>query len=323
MKKLRRAFLLLLVIAICLSFATAVLAYEVPASTTVYVTPTGEKYHRENCTYLSSKKSMTIAAAEAKGYTPCSRCDPDILTGEYVSTWDGRSGGSGKSSVASPSPTPRPLPTPSPLPEEKEGINRTMIWLIAASVVLLIISIRQTIKKNDAENALRHANSELYQTKEILNRTEEKLQQSEENLESVIVKLRKSEKKYKQLWWTNKYNGIEVSKAFTLPVDFTITDEGVPHAVYDPYLNLSVFQNNSGVYHLRSCSHVSLANTKEKKIWEIKSGQPCKACKPPEYDFSWYENYKKVVAAIEKDGLSFAIIDGKINISEKQENKGT
>lgn len=320
MKRRKRVFLFVFVLIIALSLVPEILAYDVPAGTLVYVTPKGKKYHREDCTYLTSAKSMTIAAAESKGYTPCSRCNPDILTGEYVSTWDGHSGGNGKTSAATSSP--RPLSTPSPLPEEKEGINLTMIWLITA-VVLLVISIRQTIKKEEAKNSLRQANSELYRTKKELNCTAEKLQRSEEKLESVMLKLRKSEKKYKQLWWTHKYDGVEVSKAFSLPVDFTVTDEGVPHALYDPYLNLSVFQNNSGVYHLRSCSHVSLINTQEKKIWEIKSGQPCKACKPPVYDFSWYERYKTIVYSIEKDGLSFAIVNGKINISEKQENTGT
>jgi len=79
---------LLAIFALCV-FATA---YSVPDDTTVYVTPNGEKYHRESCSYTSDVKAMTIEAAERKGYTPCSRCDPDILQGEYVSDWDGESG---------------------------------------------------------------------------------------------------------------------------------------------------------------------------------------------------------------------------------------
>jgi micrococcal nuclease len=44
---------------------------------TVYITDTGEKYHRGNCRYLKkSKHAISLADAKAAGYTPCSVCDP-------------------------------------------------------------------------------------------------------------------------------------------------------------------------------------------------------------------------------------------------------
>ena len=44
---------------------------------TVYITKTGEKYHRNGCRYLSqSKIAISLAKAKAQGYTPCSVCDP-------------------------------------------------------------------------------------------------------------------------------------------------------------------------------------------------------------------------------------------------------
>lgn len=43
--------------------------------TTVYITEHGKKYHRVGCQYLSdSKITISLDNAEAKGYTPCSRC---------------------------------------------------------------------------------------------------------------------------------------------------------------------------------------------------------------------------------------------------------
>jgi hypothetical protein len=43
----------------------------------VYITATGEKYHRDGCRYLSqSKIAISLADAKARGYTPCSVCDP-------------------------------------------------------------------------------------------------------------------------------------------------------------------------------------------------------------------------------------------------------
>lgn len=45
--------------------------------TTVYITKTGEKYHKDDCSYLrKSKIATTKADAIDRGYTPCSKCRP-------------------------------------------------------------------------------------------------------------------------------------------------------------------------------------------------------------------------------------------------------
>jgi hypothetical protein len=47
----------------------------------VYVTDTGEKYHREGCQYLrKSSRQMTLKAALVT-HTPCSACKPPTLSG--------------------------------------------------------------------------------------------------------------------------------------------------------------------------------------------------------------------------------------------------
>ena len=44
---------------------------------TVYVTATGECYHRKGCRYLASSRiAMKLSHAMADGYRPCSVCDP-------------------------------------------------------------------------------------------------------------------------------------------------------------------------------------------------------------------------------------------------------
>lgn len=46
-------------------------------SSQVYVTASGKKYHRSDCTYLSkSKQSISLSDAKSKGYSPCSKCKP-------------------------------------------------------------------------------------------------------------------------------------------------------------------------------------------------------------------------------------------------------
>jgi micrococcal nuclease len=46
-------------------------------SAIVYVTDTGKKYHRGDCSHLQkSKRSITLKKAKQLGYEPCSRCRP-------------------------------------------------------------------------------------------------------------------------------------------------------------------------------------------------------------------------------------------------------
>lgn len=44
---------------------------------TVYVTPTGKKYHKQNCMYVKGKNLTELTRTQAENiYTPCSVCNP-------------------------------------------------------------------------------------------------------------------------------------------------------------------------------------------------------------------------------------------------------
>ena len=48
-----------------------------PVGTTVYITNTGSKYHRDGCQYLSkSQISISLSDAKSQGYEPCKKCHP-------------------------------------------------------------------------------------------------------------------------------------------------------------------------------------------------------------------------------------------------------
>lgn len=80
----KRFAVLALVFSLILSLALTAFAYSVPSDSTVYVTPTGHCYHLRNCSYIGSEQThMTISAAVANGYEPCSRCNPDTRVGSY------------------------------------------------------------------------------------------------------------------------------------------------------------------------------------------------------------------------------------------------
>ena len=54
---------------------------EASGSTTVYVTTSGKKYHVQGCSSLR-KSSIPLSLSEAveKGYLPCLRCHPPVMT---------------------------------------------------------------------------------------------------------------------------------------------------------------------------------------------------------------------------------------------------
>jgi micrococcal nuclease len=52
-----------------------------PGEQTVYVTATGQRYHREDCSSLRiSKIPLTLRDAHTSGYGPCAICNPPALT---------------------------------------------------------------------------------------------------------------------------------------------------------------------------------------------------------------------------------------------------
>lgn len=118
---------LCVVLAVLLSLSVA-FAYPVPPNTEVYIARTGTKYHRAGCTYLKSiDRVMTIQQAENYGFTPCSRCDPDVLIGDYVSDWDGEGGDGGGGSGPEPTGTPEPEPTKEPEEKNENGFFAELV----------------------------------------------------------------------------------------------------------------------------------------------------------------------------------------------------
>ena len=74
-RRLKRLAAILLVI---LGLAICYLTYIRPVATTVYVTPSGSRYHQSDCRYTKGKylTDLSIPAAEKAGYTACKICRP-------------------------------------------------------------------------------------------------------------------------------------------------------------------------------------------------------------------------------------------------------
>lgn len=55
---------------------------------TYYISRTGSKYHKSNCSYLKySSSSLELEKILNKGYTPCSRCRPSSSVNSSIKTY--------------------------------------------------------------------------------------------------------------------------------------------------------------------------------------------------------------------------------------------
>ena len=78
---MKKALGMLLLLFLIISCRTPEEQYWYEYNTTVYVTDTGDKYHRSTCQYLyASKISMKLGDAVKEGYTACSVCNPPRFT---------------------------------------------------------------------------------------------------------------------------------------------------------------------------------------------------------------------------------------------------
>jgi micrococcal nuclease len=83
----------LLVFLLLILLAGLLLAQAAGGEAVVYVTNSGEKYHRENCrSLIRSKIALSLGDAVKSGYSPCSICNPPELSGAAAEAAGNRGG---------------------------------------------------------------------------------------------------------------------------------------------------------------------------------------------------------------------------------------
>lgn len=269
--------LIAFVLILALTVSTC-LAYSVPDNTIVYVTPSGTKYHRENCSYTTTVRSMTILAAVNQGYTACSRCRPNVLTGNYESDWDGgytdSSGGSGTSSSSSVSPT----PTPSE-PEEKETnkVLNAVLELIKV-VGLLIAGWIGIMAVYGILYYLVVGVRFLFGWRE---RKEEKQRKAEE------ARLQKEK-------YTKFYSGKNILAMAGAPEKITIGSDGLPKMIdasgWGKEFTFYVSRTGQAYHRKRGCSgaHIPV------HALRVSGYRACTRCCPVQPDLAWYKQYCEI-----------------------------
>lgn len=132
----------------CCFFAVLVLmssALAASGDTLVYVTRTGECYHRSGCSYLKSSREVTLDYAVDHGYRPCSRCSPPRLDSSSRSVpttaptkAPSRSYSSGSSSSSRSYSSSLPVPSYS---SESDSMAESIVILESAGAVLIVLFI--------------------------------------------------------------------------------------------------------------------------------------------------------------------------------------
>lgn len=90
----------LIVLFLCFGSSLSLPASANNSSEIVFITDTGYAYHCDGCSYLKSRRAVTLQYAAEHGYSPCSRCHPPIPDFSYtvIEAQKKRTGSSGPSS---------------------------------------------------------------------------------------------------------------------------------------------------------------------------------------------------------------------------------
>lgn len=252
------------------------------SSTTVYVTPSGSKYHRKDCSYTTTVRAMTISQAEAQGYTPCSRCDPDRKSGSYEAP---------KESVNT-----RPRNTSEPAagsdrPSTTDGVKQTKPgkpWSESAILVIVLLGTGAIFPAQKAIQAARQRRWEQLRRKTAIEE------------------------------WMQIYDGKSFNSVFHPPSGMSLSDQGT---VISPGIDLTVYISKDGlIYHRRSCRYRGSVSGQlwEDKA---STSRPCKICCPPSYDFKWYKDYRQTTKLMERYSVQLKMENGIMYVTDLLERK--
>lgn len=299
----RKVLGIVLALVLVLSCAVTAFAYTVPSSTVVYVTPTGECYHRQSCSYIqNSCRGLTIAAAEADGYRACSRCDPDTKTGKYTS--GGNSGNSGGVSGSTVTPTPTPTPTPQKTePTKSGGLPGWLIFVLGLVVGpflggAVFTPIVDAVKWKLDEPKRKEQEERERQAREAKRALEKQARQRAEEAKRQQFEREKAE-------YTALYGGKSAEEAAGMPDWAEIGPDGLPKEkgvigygeIFTRYVSAS-----GKCYHSRwNCCGAMIGVHVTRAKWNGR--RPCSKCGGALPDLRWYTEYQKIQRIKKKYGI--------------------
>lgn len=228
---------------------------------TVYVTATGNCYHRDGCTYLHSKIETTLEEAIQNGYYACSRCKPPKL-GTY-----------------------KPKDVESYLSyEQQKEIQKTEEAEAAA-----IEAEKEEARKQELEEARRK--NEIEQSAE-----QEKRRKANRNFLIVLfaggcmVYLMSKLPKLDEI---HRFRKNHHEKIPGIPHGTIIGDDGLPKVAgkiyWGPGYTFFVSRTGKAYHRVRNCTRGAVTPI---HAVNVRGMTPCKKCKPSIPNLDWYFQYR-------------------------------
>ena len=285
-------------------------SYAYNGDTIVHITSTGSKYHTSVCGYLKSDIEITLSDAVSKGYSPCSRCNPPVLTNDYDFTSQRSAGISStdhaksddKTYKTTPAPKSTPIPKQRNVPENKNiqsknnnagEDNDYKKYIIGICLFLLGYSIA----------SIRYVTFGNYEKKKLLTNESPKITplKTQKNLKKENS-YNPKEVQFSNIREYNTYIHYFNLYAFYKPEDFVNIPKGVyfrdgipiapgkgTFGLYTVYTT----KNGNRYHQSKGCAN---SNTIEKThIMYTRYMRPCSKCVKKEIpDIKWYNEYKKI-----------------------------
>lgn len=273
--KRKVCFVLLMVLICAQLLVVPALAAYLPGDTVVYITATGDCYHKKGCGYLRSRIETTLAEAVNDGYRPCSRCHP----GRLDPNWQPHS------PLPSPKPSPSPLPSPSPSKGNWKLALAGVFFLSAAAVSILYL-LRSGKKQEERLDKMR---SELHSLEKNEEEKNQKLKEAEAEFRADEQR-RAFEKIKSEL--VKKYGQKPIEELCAMPQWVEIGEDGLPkeRGAVDWGYKFTYYKSSSGkcAHKKRGCCGV----THPIHAWQIPPGTPlCSKCYKKLPDMTWYKEY--------------------------------
>lgn len=283
--RFRRGVIVFLLLALLLSLA----AFAYNGDVTVYITNTGECYHRDGCSYLKSRIPTSLENAVNRGYRACSRCHPPRLNQDSSSDTDpyrAPKKSSGPSSSSSYSAATTPKASPKTQSESRAGQLSLGAKILAGfgGVILVLVCVGGAIGIVGFFGSV--VISAIRSRKEAAAEEARERQQRQEQREE-----------YMEL-----YAGKSLEELVAFPEGAHLTDDLLPYLETGRGRwggKYTFFKTASGqCYHrYRNCNHANIevnAFTLSEYARPRTRLRPCRVCNPVLPDVHWVQECRKI-----------------------------
>lgn len=289
-------------------------AYAYNGDTLVYVTRTGECYHRDGCSYLKSRIEITLEDAVNQGYRACSRCHPPIL-GEDSPTdakdYSRSAPSSSTSYGASPASTPKPANNSALATSITQSPSNSFSlgFLLSGVAGLLLGTTIINIKRKKEIDSFRNQSVEKIRVLQVESQElKQKIAAFENQKSQMNSRIHDLEKQLYEERFANR-NVHDLAKA---PIDSEIGSDNLPRLKQAQNLwgkKYTRYISRTGeTYHKdKGCCNASIPinvyTIYKQSDPSVRGLRPCRKCNPIMPDLLWVDRWLEIAPSKDEYGL--------------------